>query len=57
MNPAKNMNEAFVASHSCTPCSLLSKELNVQESDTTGDEQSGAAKYKKYKTTNYKFFY
>jgi len=33
------MNEAFVASHSCTCCSLLNKVQNVEVSDTTGDER------------------
>ena len=49
MNPALDINEAFVASHSCTDKaavssyvlpeanSLLLKFLNVQVSDTTGD--------------------
>jgi hypothetical protein len=31
----------------------LNKILNVEVSDTTGDDSSTSAKYKKNKTTNY----
>ena len=42
--PAVNHCASFVASHTCTLCSLLSNVQNVQVSDTTGD----AMKYKSW---------
>ena len=39
-------NLAFVASHTCAPCTLLSKEQNVQECDATYDAITTADGYK-----------